>query len=93
MNPIIKVLGNGTGTAILKWAGAAICVGMIYAQFQGLREQVKAQTDGMSILAQQAVELKVAVKEVSTALTVRVEAADKEHSQMYRRIEKLEDKR
>lgn len=93
MNPIVKALSNGGGAAVLKWAGAAIAVGMVYAQFQGLRDQVRAQTDGMSILAQQAVELKVAVREVSTALAVRVEAADKEHTQMYKRIEKLEDRR
>jgi hypothetical protein len=91
VNPILKALGNGAGTAILKWLGAAAFAGMLYAQLQGLRDQMSSQTQGMSVLAQEAVELKLAIREVSTSLAVRVEAADKEHSQMYRRLEKLED--
>jgi len=91
MNPVLKALGNGTGTVILKWLGAAAFAGMLYAQLQGLRDQMNAQVHGMSVLAQEAVELKLAIRDVSTSLAVRVEAADKEHAQMYRRIEKLED--
>jgi len=91
VNPILKALGNGTGTAILKWLGAAAFAGMLYAQLQGLRDQMNAQTQGMSALAEEAVELKLAIREVSTSLAVRVESADKEQAQMYRRIERLEE--